>query len=99
MGDLVVPLDLLAETVGSLDLLIAEFHDAGRIVDQSADEVGAPVVRDALDEFASSWKAHRENLIAKMIAVRDMAAQSRQAFIAADNELAGAIRDAVDAEH
>jgi hypothetical protein len=95
-ADLVVPLELLEQTAGSLDLLIEEFAGAGRIVDDFHDDIGSPKVLDALHDFSGNWKTHREELLHKMVAVRDMAAKGRQAFIDADNKLAADIRAAIE---
>lgn len=93
--DLEVPLELLADTSQSLDLLIAEFHSSGRIVDEAHDLVGSRKVIEALGEFSGSWRVHREKLIERMVAVRDMACKGREAFVDADNDLARAIRDSM----
>jgi hypothetical protein len=88
MADLVVDLDLLASTAGSLSMLIEEFGNASQIVISYQEAVGDPTLVAALQAFASDWQVHRQDLLSSMEAVYKMATQSRKAYIATDDKLA-----------
>jgi hypothetical protein len=88
MADLVVDLDLLASTAGSLSMLIEEFSNASKIVTSYQGAVGDPTLISALQAFAGDWQAHRQDLLSSMEAVYKMAAKSRQAYITTDDKLA-----------
>lgn len=88
MADLVVDLDLLASTAGSLSMLIEEFSSASKIVTSSQGAVGDPTLISALQAFAGDWAVHRQDLLSSMEAVYKMATQSRKAYIATDDQLA-----------
>lgn len=99
MGDLEVPIHELEHVAGRLDLLIEEFHSAGEIVKHHGADIGSGTVKDALHEFADNWETHREELLGKMQAVRDMAAKGREAYLDADDKLARSILKALAEEH
>ncbi len=88
MADLVVDLDLLARTAGSLSTLIEEFSSASKIVTSYQGAVGDPTLISALEAFAGDWQVHRQDLLSSMEAVYKMATQSRKAYIATDDQLA-----------
>jgi hypothetical protein len=90
-----VDLSLLESTAGSLALLVHEFDQAGEIVDENHDCIGEPTLLSTMGDFASDWKTHRENLLKSMDSVYKMATQSHQAYISADDQLAGDIEQAM----
>jgi hypothetical protein len=92
MGDLVVDLGLLESTAGALSMLMEEFSNASRIVDDYAGEIGEPALISALDSFAGNWKAHRGKLLSSMESVYKMATESHQAYLQADDRLARDIK-------
>lgn len=53
MPDLVVDLGMLENTDHALGVLFTEFKDASAIVTEYATDIGAPVLIDALDQFAT----------------------------------------------
>lgn len=97
MADLEVDLDLLAETAGSLGMLVHEFDKADVIVSDAAGAVGRNELLDELHDFVSEWKHKREKLLDSLQAVYEMATKSHQAYVDADNHLASSIADAVQA--
>lgn len=93
MGDLEVDLDLLERTAGALSVLVEEFSNASNIVSSYQAAVGDPTLQSALDEFASNWKAHRQDLVSSIEAVYKMATRSHQGYIATDDNLARDIKN------
>jgi hypothetical protein len=94
VADLVVDLNLLESTDHSLGVLAGEFKDASSIVSGYADEIGAPVLVSALDQFCTDWKAHREKLLSSIKDVRELASQGHTQFRATDDKLARVLRSA-----
>ena len=92
MADLVVNLDLLESTAGSLSMLIEEFSNASKIVDAHQADVANPALVGALEAFASDWTVHRQNLLASMESVYRMATESHKAYIDTDDKLAQDLR-------
>jgi hypothetical protein len=92
MADLVVDYNLLESTAGSLNLLMGEFKNASKIVTSYQSSIGDPDLVGALDEFASDWQVHRDQLLSSMQSVYDMATKSHKAFVEADDKLAQDIR-------
>lgn len=88
MSDLVVDLGLLDNTDHALGVLFGEFKDASSIVSAYSEDIGAPVLVNALDEFASDWNAHRERLLASISNVRKLASEGHKEFKATDEKLA-----------
>jgi hypothetical protein len=93
MADLVVDLGLLAQTAGSLSMLIEEFGNASKIVSSARGSVAEPVLVTALDDFANDWSVHRQDLLSSMQTVYKMATESRRAYIATDDRLARDLRE------
>lgn len=92
MADLVVDYNLLESTAGSLSLLIEEFTNASKIVKSYQSAIGDPDLVGALNDFASDWQVHREDLLSSMKSVYQMATQSHKAYVDADDKLAQDIR-------
>jgi hypothetical protein len=92
MADLVVDLDLLARTAGGLSVLIEEFSNASKIVGASQSQITEPTLIGALDDFASDWSVHRQDLLSSMQSVYKMATESRKAYIDTDDKLAQELR-------
>jgi hypothetical protein len=93
MADLVVDLGLLAQTAGSLSMLIEEFSNASKIVSSAQGSVAEPVLVTALDDFANDWSVHRQDLLSSMQTVYKMATESHKAYIATDDKLAQDLRE------
>jgi hypothetical protein len=92
MSDLVVDLGLLDDTDHALGVLFSEFKDASSIVSAYSENIGAPALVNALDEFASDWNAHREQLLASISNVRKLADEGHKQFTATDEKLARDLR-------
>lgn len=92
MGDLVVNLDLLERTAGALSMLMNEFNNASKIVSTYHGSIGDPTLAGALDDFASDWSAHRQDLLSSMQSVYKMATESHKAYIDTDDKLAQELR-------
>jgi hypothetical protein len=92
MADLVVDLGLLESTAGALSMLMEEFNNASKIVDDYQGDIGDPRLLSALDDFASNWKVHRQTLLSSMDAVYKMATTSHKAYVNADDKLARDIK-------
>jgi hypothetical protein len=88
MADLAVNLTLLETTSGSLGMLMHEFNDASDIADSYAADVGSGTLNDALHNFATNWKSHRESLVKAMDGVYKLATQGHDTYIQADDKLA-----------
>ena len=93
MSDLRVDYAELAHSRDELAALIEEFHNAESIAADG--DVGSAQVLDALHEFASNWKVHKQRLIEEMTAVHDMVDKTIHGFLDADNALAKNIADAI----
>lgn len=91
-ADLVVDLQLLASTRDSLEKLHTQFESAGEIVDQSEGGVGERNLVSTLEDFASDWKTHRENLLKSIEAVHKMAASSYTTYVSTDQKLAQSLK-------
>jgi hypothetical protein len=89
-----VDLAMLASTAGELRDLVSKFNGTARFGDGSSGAVAHPRVIDALDEFASNWRRHREKLTKHLDAVAQMATDSEQTYRETDDELARTIEDA-----
>lgn len=87
--DLVVDLGLLESTDHSLGVLFNEFKDASKII--SDHPVGVPALAAALDQFASDWNVHRNDLLNSIDKVRKLAAEGHKQFRATDNKLASSV--------
>lgn len=96
MADLVVDTVLLAETAGSLGMLVHEFQRAADIVDDAGPAIGRNVLHDEMREFVDEWKHNREKLLTSLQAVYEAATCSREAYIQADNQLATALQVAAE---
>jgi hypothetical protein len=96
MADLVVDTVLLAETAGSLGMLMHEFQRAADIVDDAGPAIGRNALQDELREFVDEWKHNREKLLTSLQAVYEAATCSRAAYIQADNELAASLQVAAE---
>lgn len=92
MADLVVDLGLLESTAGSLSMLMEEFNNASKIVDDYQGDVGDPKLLSALNDFAGNWKVHRQTLLSSMQSVYKMATESHKAYVSADDKLAREIK-------
>jgi hypothetical protein len=88
MADLVVNLSLLDSTDQALGVLAGEFKDASAILSGYEDGIGAPLLVSALEQFCTDWKAHREQLLSSVSAVRELARQGSAQFRATDATLA-----------
>lgn len=93
-GQLRVDLGALDRTAHSLAALRAEFANAGHIVTDAERAIGAKPMIDALEDFSTNWKLHREKLLSAMDAVQAMAAQSAATYRQVDDELTRALTDA-----
>ena len=96
MADLVVDTVLLAETAGSLGMLMHEFQRAADIVDDAGPAIGRNALHDEMREFVDEWAHNREKLLASLQAVYEAATCSREAYIQADNQLAASLRTAAE---
>ena len=96
MADLVVDTVLLAETAGSLGMLVHEFERAADIVENAEPAIGRNALLDEMREFVGEWKHNREKLLTSLQAVYEAATESRAAYVRADNELARSITTAVE---
>jgi hypothetical protein len=95
MGDhLKVDMGMLADTAGELRGLVSEFNGVSRFGEDSGSAVGHPSVIDALDEFASNWKRHREKLTKHLDAVAQMAEDSEKTYRETDDKLAQSLEEA-----
>jgi hypothetical protein len=89
VGDhLKVDLALLQETASALDHLKSEFEHSGDIVDDHGGAVGSDELRDALHDFATNWKAHRNGITGGIDAVSKMAHSGHDGYIEVDEKLA-----------
>lgn len=89
MGDrLLVDLDALRETANELKTLAKDFRNASKTAADAMGAVGHDQVADALDEFTSNWRRHRDALVSSLDAVAQMARDSRATYVEADEELA-----------
>lgn len=87
-----VDLSLLDATAAELKGLSLEFGDTADYTDPAV--IGHPKMADALEEFATNWKRHREGLTKSLDAVHQMAVDSAAHYRAVDEELARALRGA-----
>jgi hypothetical protein len=83
-----VDLTLLADTAQALGVLGTEFSQAGAIVDENHEAVGAHPLVSALGSFASNWKQHRRSLVASIDAVAKMAQTGHESYVRLDGEQA-----------
>jgi hypothetical protein len=92
VGDhLRVDLGLLQETASALGQLKSEFEHSGDIADDQGASVGAGDLRDALHDFATNWKAHRNGIVGGINAVSQMAQSGHDGYIEVDEKLAKAL--------
>ena len=89
-----VDLDLLSDTAADLRRLVSEFNRGSRFGADAAGAVGHDEVADALDEFATNWRRHREKLTKNLEAVAEMAADSAKTYKQTDDELARSLENA-----
>lgn len=89
-GRMRVDLGLLDMTAADLKGLSGEFSDAADFADPAV--IGHPRMVDALEEFATNWKRHRQGLTKSLDAVHQMAMDSAAHYRQVDEELARALR-------
>jgi hypothetical protein len=99
VADLEVDTVLLAETAGSLGMLLHEFQRAADIVADAEPAIGRNSLLDEMRAFVDEWTHNRGKLLASLQAVYEAATQSRAAYLRADDDLADSIRTAVEAGH
>lgn len=73
-------------------MLFNEFKDASAIVSTYQADIGAPVLISALEQFATDWNSHRQQLLGTISNVRQLAAEGRKQFRATDARLASSLR-------
>lgn len=93
VADLKVDLGELAQSADELAALIEEFENSDDIT--HSEDIGSSLVMGALHEFATNWKAHREDLVKEMKAVHTMVEKSHAGFLDTDSRLAKDIADAI----
>jgi hypothetical protein len=92
MADLIVDLTLLESTDHALGVLFNEFKDASAIVSTYQADIGAAVLINALEQFATDWNSHRQRLLGTISNVRELAAEGHKQFFATDARLASSLR-------
>ena len=96
MADLVVDLDLLAETAGGLGMLVHEFERASDIVADHEPVIGRNALLDEMREFVDEWQHNREKLLTSLQSLYEQATGCREAFVQVDDDLARSIQTAVE---
>lgn len=92
MADLKVDYDQLTASRDALSQLRGEFDDATKLADATDGIWGNGHVADAIHDFASNWKLHKEKLVAKMQKVEDATAGCIQTFQEADGKIAAGVQ-------
>jgi hypothetical protein len=88
-----VDLDELTEAGRSLKALREEFDRSGELSDGVGDALGHDGLADAVHDFATNWKYHRQKLGGALDAVADMATESAKTYRETDDQLADKIRE------
>ena len=96
MADLVVDLDLLAETAGGLGMLVHEFERASDIVADHEPAIGRNALLDEMREFVDGWRRNREKLRTALRSLYERATGCREAFVQGANDRARWIQTAVE---
>ncbi len=86
-GYLRVDLTLLENVAVALGRLRGEFANPAAIVQENEAGVGASELNDALHDFATNWKYHREGLLKSIDAVHEMAQKSHDGYRDTDDRL------------
>lgn len=92
MADLKVDYDQLTASWDALHRLRDEFDGATKLADQTEGIWGNGHVSDAIHDFASNWKLHKEKLVAKMQKVEDATAGCVETFQKADSKIAAGVQ-------
>jgi hypothetical protein len=91
-SDLKVDYDQLTASRDALHQLHDEFSNATKLADETSGIWGNGHVSDAIHEFASNWKLHREKLLGKMSKVEDATAGCIDSFQHADAKIAAGVQ-------
>jgi hypothetical protein len=93
--------DHLKVDLGSLRETGAALHQIKQALQRAEDDVrsdqgvlGSGELADAMHDFASNWKIHREKLISSVEAHEKMAIECADAYEQVDRQLADALREA-----
>lgn len=86
-----VDLDVLGRAASDLAALDGEFTHSASIAEGAGAAVGAPELVDAVHDFATNWKRHREKISKSITALAAMADQGQQAYASVDQQLADAL--------
>lgn len=76
----------------SLAALRGELDNAKDIANEGRTAVGSPVLGEALEDFATNWRRHRDRLVSSVDAVQAMAGQGAAAYRQVDGELTRALQ-------
>lgn len=98
MTDLAYSLSGLTDLAHDLDALAKEFDGSSDTVHSHGAALGHPVVIDALEEFASNWRRHRDKLSGKLKNTAKMAQACHDGFKETDDHLAHEIAEAVEVQ-
>jgi hypothetical protein len=88
-----VDLDELTSTGGKLRALSEDFELAGGLSDDVSPALGHGGLADAVHDFATNWKYHRQKLGAVLEAVAQMATESATTYRETDDQLAEKLRN------
>lgn len=92
MTDLTYNLSAMQDLGSELLTISDVMNGMSPAVQYDADEVGHPLVHDALEHFRANWDDKREQLTGSLQAVGTMALESAEVLKETDDELAAAIR-------
>jgi cytochrome c556 len=92
MADLKVDYDQLNASRQALHSLREEFDHATDLADRTEGIWGNGHVSDAIHDFASNWKLHKEKLVAKMQKVEDATEGCLDTFQKADTKIAAGVQ-------
>lgn len=92
MADLKVDYGQLTASWEALRRLREEFDGATKLADSTEGIWGNGHVADAIHDFASNWKLHKEKLVAKMQKVEDATGGCLDTFEKADAKIAAGVQ-------
>jgi hypothetical protein len=87
-------LDIIKDCSRSLKKIHREFEDHGNPADEYEDDLGHSDLKDAFDEFGSTWKKTRKKLAKELEKLAEYTAAAAKSYEDIDHELAKALAEA-----
>ncbi|MFF4231621.1 hypothetical protein [Streptomyces sp. NPDC001820] len=87
-------LDMIKDCSDSLYRIHREFKENGNPADDYENALGSEKLRDVFDDFSSTWKKNRKQLMKDIESLAKFTANAAETYDKVDHELAEALRGA-----